>query len=210
MDKIDEVITVTKSILIKYLRRVAIKRVLEFGSGVHSTPLIRKYMAENNGFCLSLESDENYFNNLISLLPNDQYGEVKIVDLVCTIEQGCLYDYTLSGKFDLFFVDGPAGLPKNQRSQLYKHLKKYGTGLKQGRAGGEQSACIMDHIYPHMHDDSVVVVDFRKGSVAHYIHKHYNACRFVTYTSSGKKHTITSNTNYRVGHTTVIYKKRPK
>ena len=155
----------THKLMIKAMKDSSVMRVLELGSG-KSTFWFRNHMKRRGGFCLSLESDERWYDNLVKSLPDDEYGEVVYSPIICTLELGCRYDYELSGLFDLILIDGPGILNEEQTQCMESYLRKTHSCLNHARRSGAQSASLLDYVKDHA--AKYIIVDCRKSSVMHY------------------------------------------
>lgn len=140
-------------------------KILELGSGLDSTIFFRKQVSLYDGFCFSLESDKNWYQKVISKLPNDNFGSV----LFCRINDDLEYDYDSSEKFDLILIDGPSPL---SGSKLEKAKGKMNEMLFNIERFGYQSFAMLDYVLKFCHSDSIIVLDGRLVSLCNYWVKH--------------------------------------
>jgi len=145
-----------RSQLKAFLKNPKIQRVLEIGSGHHSTPLIAKRLQQ--GKIKQFVSLEN------------------IPDWRDAIQQKHGFTPTLS-KFK--FIDGIFRYKYEVKNQFItdpqdvQHLQDFcnqdSVCLSSVLAAGIQSAHMIEYLRPAIHDNTVVMLDGRRGSALHYV-----------------------------------------
>ncbi len=170
------------ALLDKIVSNQKINNILEIGRGNSSTKvIINTLIYKKKGFCLSLENDPFYYKYVLSKVPDDQYGKVKLSDLIWD-QNGLHYEYSLDkdAKYDFVFIDGP-GLQEKSKDNPYKiDLAKAKELCKQFMSRKDVClnpdyihgrACrmfMLDYVMTATHQDTIIMVDSSKTDVLYY------------------------------------------
>ena len=206
----------TTSVMTRLYSSDQIQSLLEIGSGPHSTPLFRKIAkAKQKGFIVSLEDSEMWQNKVRKIVPDDEYGRVLLSKFLYDAESEAFrYEYPLVGRYDLILIDGPGVLQGRNRKTMKGLLSRSSCPIGMSMDNGSQSIHLLDYALPAMHDESIVVLDGRVGTMLFLLHKWGGKLNFCWYGERYKKSIIRGQlkssyrelSNYPLSKVTVVTK----
>lgn len=149
-------------IIERLFKENSFKRCLEFGTG-KSTGVIRNLLPLN-GTLISLENEKDYYEKSIQTYPNTNNSKIENVSLRIKKNQ-VQCSYQLEGIYDFVFVDWPNGKFLRKNQIFFKQLlNKHQIDFRRNKYGF-QSFWILDYIWNHINENSIVLIDHRMGSV---------------------------------------------
>ena len=180
---------IKKEALKKIISHKYIQNVIEFGCGNNSTPYIRQFLRnKSDGFCLSLEDYEVYYNCIKSKYPDDEYGRIQLSKCVFD-ENGLHYNYKLTEMYDFVYIDGPGyayildPVTKKWVSPtpiILKHFSRKRFWINPNcPKGGKGTAWMAQYIIPNLKKDGIIMVDSRKAAVIHFYQKFSKEFEFL-------------------------------
>ena len=174
------------SILEEILSVNDINSVLELGSGIHSTPIISKYLDEKNGKLISLEEDGGWHSKVLEhedcKITENSSQKLILCHVIASEDGEIKYSYNIDGseKFDLIFIDGPSAKWAGEKYR-FKNIE-WQNIYKTPKSGyyipGHQSTSLLDYVLPACHDNTIILLDGRIASVVYYVYKHSDKFEF--------------------------------
>jgi len=201
-------------LLKKLIESQYVKSVLEIGSGLCSTPIIRNAMKKKNGYCLSIEDKKEWYNKVTQILPNDKFGSVELYSLIWKNNK-LIYDFETDKKFDFILIDSPyldtKTIDKKISQNLFQYLSNHDThwietvfkNISKGK-GGIASINILEYVKNFSHENTIIMVDRRRSAVYYYLRHYKNIFDFYGWQDG------TWNKNTRIDRDITHFKKRYK
>jgi len=181
-----------KYLLQRIIESPRINTILEIGSGLCSTPLIRKALKiKGKGYCLSIEDKESWYSKVLKTIPNDRFGRVERHSLIWN-DNRLIYDYDHNEKFDFILIDAPT-LHISDDKILYNKLVSFLSNeniwvinsIAPKGQGGSSSSHILEYTYKFFHNNTITLVDRRRRAVYYYLQQYADKNVFNFY---GWKH----------------------